>query len=842
MSVSGRSSSCSIIQEEGIIKRMCKTPRTPIKNCQVTPRKSDRKRSLFQSNSPTKSDDLGFMSPLSPSSSSSGQSLSSPQFSPNGQLSTPQRTPKGGTATPSPRHFTASTSKKIEVKSSLFPNLKVFTPRNKRTPRTPRTVSEKVSTPETQVANDKNLSTPKRKPRRRELFNECVVSESDSSPNTCSQDSISDNEVSDCPTILGIKPLSCENFYGPGPQRVKAQTRLFIDTLQHGTGKKLLSRSLSKESLSSNKSFVSGGSRKRTDNKHHKSRHSNPTNHVRRKSGGRTKGLQPGVWHNIKKPKQIKKLQKTEKPLISPKSRLAKMLNTSSDSQIKVKEKSLFQDNPRKRIAHSRKRLRAENDDDDMFEHHMKRRKLPSSHSIHPAVTSPELMIPDPNKKFMKYGQTRKATFTLNDSVKLNISDGVMKLQTPKKRRKLYSGKKDTLEDFYDMDEGYTAAIQSSIEGILNILEDDKVIKKSKSQVDLFNIESPTKSSKKSGRSPLKAVSNLPMMIINDFESDEEKDDSENPPIPEKRLSGVTLEKTGNMISYMTNILVNDDQDLNMSLNKENEENGPLQITNENLSPNKNKLYSLFYKQNWNKTSNTNETDNKTASAKKNIIVPDDQYLLDAGQESVGIVTCKKCGVMYQAGDFADEATHNNFHNHLSELKFTGWNNERVVGRYPDGRVIMILSSDPKIWWQKVSKIVDIVDQELGFPEASVQSLFYKTVYLYINEKSKQIAGCLIAEECKVAYKMFPPLEGVEIDSCSKDPSPCRVGISRIWTSLSHRRKGVASRMVECLQKTFFFGDIVSLDQIAFSVPSPAGKQFAQKVTGRLDFLVYGFA
>lgn len=126
------------------------------------------------------------------------------------------------------------------------------------------------------------------------------------------------------------------------------------------------------------------------------------------------------------------------------------MLNTSSDSQIKVKEKSLFQDNSRKRIAHSRKRLRTENDDDDMFgkkksefeldfiefsthnsvkfvqvvlsllfiEHHMKRRKLPSSHSIHPAVTSPELMIPDPNKKFMKYGQTRKATFTLNESVK----------------------------------------------------------------------------------------------------------------------------------------------------------------------------------------------------------------------------------------------------------------------------------------------------------------------------------------------------------------------------------------------------------------------------------------
>ena len=61
----------------------------------------------------------------------------------------------------------------------------------------------------------------------------------------------------------------------------------------------------------------------------------------------------------------------------------------------------------------------------------------------------------------------------------------------------------------------------------------------------------------------------------------------------------------------------------------------------------------------------------KSVQHKKKIIVPDDQYLLDAGQDSIGIVTCKKCGVMYQSGDFADEAIHNNFHNHLSELKFT---------------------------------------------------------------------------------------------------------------------------------------------------------------------------
>ena len=74
--------------------------------------------------------------------------------------------------------------------------------------------------------------------------------------------------------------------------------------------------------------------------------------------------MQPGVWHNIKKPKQIKKIQKTEKPLISPKSRVGKMLKSNS-KEIIIKEKSLFQENPRKRIAHSKKRRR--NDDDDEF-------------------------------------------------------------------------------------------------------------------------------------------------------------------------------------------------------------------------------------------------------------------------------------------------------------------------------------------------------------------------------------------------------------------------------------------------------------------------------------------
>lgn len=290
-------------------------------------------------------------------------------------------------------------SRKIEVKSSLFPDLKVFTPRSRRSSRTPKTVVTKGCTPESQGSSVKSMTTPRAKLGRRELFKDCVVSDTDSSPSVCSvnqenEEDFPDNSISDCPTILGIKPLSCESFYGPPAKPQKARTKLFIDTLEHRPTTKELVRSLSKESLSSNKSFVSGkcilfilfffeiifidcmsfyclcagGSRKKTgSNDLHKSTRPKSSNRIHRKPSNRTKGLQAGVWHNIKKPKQINKIQKIEKPLISPKSRWAKMLNSSNTKEIKVKEKSLFQENPRKRTAHFKKRSRNDVDDDEIF-------------------------------------------------------------------------------------------------------------------------------------------------------------------------------------------------------------------------------------------------------------------------------------------------------------------------------------------------------------------------------------------------------------------------------------------------------------------------------------------
>lgn len=66
-----------------------------------------------------------------------------------------------------------------------------------------------------------------------------------------------------------------------------------------------------------------------------------------------------------------------------------------------------------------------------------------------------------------------------------------------------------------------------------------------------------------------------------------------------------------------------------------------------------------------------------------------------------------------------------------------------------------------------------------------------------------------------------------------------RCGISRIWISPNCRRMGIASRILSTIRGHFIFGYYLSIDDIAFSSPTEAGKHFAIQFTGRNDFLVY---
>ncbi|XP_029385137.1 protein MLP1 homolog isoform X2 [Echeneis naucrates] len=229
------------------------------------------------------------------------------------------------------------------------------------------------------------------------------------------------------------------------------------------------------------------------------------------------------------------------------------------------------------------------------------------------------------------------------------------------------------------------------------------------------------------------------------------------------------------------------------------------------------------------------------------------QTIIDAGQKHFGAVACSVCGMLYSAANPEDESQHLLFHNQfVSAVKYVGWKKERILGEYPDGKIILVLPDDPKYALKKVEEIREMVDNDLGFQQVETKCPSQTKTFLFISN-DKKVAGCLIAEHIQEGYRVIeePIPEGSEREKvmferqrawcCSTTPEPAICGISRIWVVNMMRRQGIASRMLECLRNNFIYGSYLSKDEIAFSDPTPDGKLFATNYFGTSQFLVYNF-
>ncbi|KAG9348119.1 hypothetical protein JZ751_004149 [Albula glossodonta] len=229
------------------------------------------------------------------------------------------------------------------------------------------------------------------------------------------------------------------------------------------------------------------------------------------------------------------------------------------------------------------------------------------------------------------------------------------------------------------------------------------------------------------------------------------------------------------------------------------------------------------------------------------------QTIIDAGQKHFGTTTCGVCGMLYSAANPEDETQHLLFHNQfISAVRYVGWKKERILGEYPDGKIILVLPDDPKYALKKVEEIREMVDSDLGFHQVDTKCPSQTKTFLFISN-DKKVAGCLIAEHIQEGFRVIaePAPEGSEGEKvmferqrawcCSTTPEPALCGISRIWVFSMMRRKGIASRMIECLRNNFIYGSHLSKDEIAFSDPTPDGKLFATHYCGTSQFLVYNF-
>ncbi|XP_051910815.1 titin homolog isoform X2 [Hippocampus zosterae] len=225
----------------------------------------------------------------------------------------------------------------------------------------------------------------------------------------------------------------------------------------------------------------------------------------------------------------------------------------------------------------------------------------------------------------------------------------------------------------------------------------------------------------------------------------------------------------------------------------------------------------------------------------------------DAGQKHFGAAACSVCGMLYSAANPEDESQHLLFHNQfISAVKYVGWKKERILGEFPDGKIILVLPDDPKYALKKVEEIREMVDNDLGFQQVGTKSPALTKTFLFITN-DKKVAGCLIAEHINEGYRVIeePEPEGSEGEKvmferqrawcCSTTAEPALCGISRIWVVSMMRRQAIASRLVECLRNNFIYGSYLSKDEIAFSDPTPDGKLFATHYFGTSQFLVYNF-
>ncbi|XP_026810861.1 N-acetyltransferase ESCO2-like [Rhopalosiphum maidis] len=267
--------------------------------------------------------------------------------------------------------------------------------------------------------------------------------------------------------------------------------------------------------------------------------------------------------------------------------------------------------------------------------------------------------------------------------------------------------------------------------------------------------------------------------------------------------------------------------DVNESINTSNDASVIL-----NESP-QTKLFPIFTNQT---PSPSHVACGKPTARRIKRIIDATQYQIDAGQKKFGGFLCKQCGLYYSRGEPEDEAEHDKYHVAKDIFKYNSFKSEKVLYQDTTERIVVISGSDSKMACSKALEVISFVDVELGFNTQNSVLPATKKVYLYI--KDKQVIGCLVVELISEAYRNLET-ETEDMVIVSEESYPVKVGVNRIWTKWDCRKNGIASKLLDCFRKNYAYGHILTLHEIAFTVPTRAGKQFIKKYTNKNDYFVY---
>ncbi|RPB08576.1 hypothetical protein P167DRAFT_608600 [Morchella conica CCBAS932] len=251
------------------------------------------------------------------------------------------------------------------------------------------------------------------------------------------------------------------------------------------------------------------------------------------------------------------------------------------------------------------------------------------------------------------------------------------------------------------------------------------------------------------------------------------------------------------------------------------------------------------------------------------------QSIIDLGQALR--ITCRTCRMSYHPSTPDDEALHKRFHaKSVGGVDFPYTNKSGKTVWRGDGeedvKVLLVDRKSAPAEKRKVREVVEVVDAELGAAEIADTVLWQEDgdggdrfrVYVYVH--GKKCVGLLLVERIKRAYYVLDEptavaatatkqleqkeLEGKEGEgkakgndskppsaistsasssvSISSTPQKALMGVARIWTCSSSRRKGIARRLLECARNTFIYGMSVEKGLVAFSQPTESGGALAR--------------
>ncbi|KAF7322588.1 zf-C2H2-3 domain-containing protein [Mycena chlorophos] len=235
--------------------------------------------------------------------------------------------------------------------------------------------------------------------------------------------------------------------------------------------------------------------------------------------------------------------------------------------------------------------------------------------------------------------------------------------------------------------------------------------------------------------------------------------------------------------------------------------------------------------------------------------------------------SCAQCGLSYNKGAPDDEALHKAHCVRVQKGMEWGREEEResfkagVVEVATDvplkngarGRIVSFRADLGGKIGSKISTLLDTVNITLSAPALTTDILRASKVYLFLlpSTPREKIVGCVIAQhistamqiatadECRAACEptsddgspptSSPTAKLVAVDTstgifCHPKPLPTPLGIPRLFVPSTHRRQGVASKLLSAAAATFVYG--CPLDprkgQVAFTQPTGDGNAVMQ--------------